>query len=166
MNPYVAVPFLLIVSLLQSTLLPRVQVGSVWPDVLLLVVMSWALLRRSNEALSWAFVGGVAVDLLSGGPFGASAIGLMIVALIAGVTAGGVFRDRTVLPIVAAFVGTLAFHGVYLLATAFVGQRIDVLDALFRIALPSAIYNAALSWFVYRVMAAIDRRIRPKSLEW
>ncbi len=166
MNPYISVLFLIFLALLQSTAWPGLQIGAVWPDVLLLVVMSWALLRRSDEALGWAFVGGIAADLLSHGPFGASVVGLIAVALIAGVAAGGVFRDRTVLPVVTAFVGTLAFHGVTVLALVVARERVDALDALFRLALPSAVYNAALSLFVYRMMSAIDRRISPKALKW
>jgi rod shape-determining protein MreD len=166
MHPYLAVPFIIFVSLLQSTLSPRIQIGSVWPDFLLLAVMSWALLRRTDEALVWAFAGGLLVDLLSGGPFGASAIGLMVVVLIASATVAGVFRDRTIMPIIAAFVGTLAFHGVYVAAMLLFGQRVDGLNALFRIALPAAIYNAVLSWFMFRMMAGIDRRIRPRALDW
>lgn len=166
MNPYLAAPFLILVSLLQSTLSPRIQVGSVWPDFLLLAVMSWALLRRTDEALGWAFVGGLLIDLTSGGPFGASAIGLMVVVLIAGATVASVFRDRTIMPIVAAFIGTLAFHAVYLAAMLLFGYRVDGPDALIRVVIPSAVYNAVLSWFVFRLMAGIDRRIRPKTLSW
>ena len=166
MNPYIAVPFLLIVSLLQSTISPRMRIGAIWPDFLLLVVMSWALLRRPHEALVWSFVGGLSIDLVSGGPFGATPIALMVVSWIASRLANGALRGRTVLPILAAFIGTLAFHGVYLLAMLLVGQLVDGLDALFRIALPAAIYNAALSLFVYHAMAVIDRRLRPKALRW
>jgi rod shape-determining protein MreD len=166
MNPYVAAPLLLIVSLLQSTLSPRLQIGAVWPDFLLLIVMSWALLRRPNEALVWCFAGGLVIDLVSGGPFGGTVLGLMAVALIATVMADGMFRGRTALPIVTAFVATLAFHGLYLLAMLLVGQRVDGLDALLRIVLPSAVYNSALSLIVHALMSAIDRRIRPKALRW
>ena len=166
MNPYIAVPFLLLVSLLQSTAAPRLQIGAVWPDFLLLVVMSWALLQRLDEAVGWAMVGGLGVDLLSGGPFGATAIGLMGVALIAGVASGGLFRGRSVLPVATAFAATLAFHAVYVLALLLIGQRVDALDALLRLALPSALYNAALSLIVHRIMASIDGRIRPKALRW
>jgi rod shape-determining protein MreD len=166
MNPYVAVPFLVILALLQSTLSPRLQIGAVWPDFLLLVVMAWALVRRPNEALGWSLVGGLILDLGSGGPFGGTALGLLVVTLIATAMADGAFRGRTVLPILTAFVATLAFHGVYLVTMLLVGQPVDGLDALLRIALPSAVYNAALSLPVFRVMAAIDGRIRPKALRW
>ncbi|HLF28946.1 MAG TPA: rod shape-determining protein MreD [Anaerolineae bacterium] len=166
MNPYIAVPFLLVISLVQATLAPHMQIGAVWPDFLLLVVMSWALRRRPNEALAWAFVGGLSVDLVSGGPFGGTALGLMTVALLASALADGTLRGRMILPIVAALAGTLAFHAVYLLAMLLVGQRADVLDALVRIALPAAVYNAALSLLLYRIMSGIDARIRPKALRW
>lgn len=166
MNPYVAVPFLVIVSLLQSTLSPRLQIGAVWPDFLLLMVMSWALVRRPHEALMWSFVGGVVVDLVSGGPFGGTVISLLVVAQIATLMADGAFRGRAVLPVVTAFAATFAFHGVYLLTMLLVGQQVDGLDALVRIVLPSAVYNAALSLIVHGLMSAIDRRIRPKALRW
>jgi len=166
MNPYLAVPFLFILALLQSTLAPRLQIGAVWPDFLLLTVMSWALLRRPGEAIGWAFLGGMVADLSSSGPFGASAMGLMVVALIGSAIVTGIFRDRTVMPVVAAFAGTLAFHGVYIAAMLFGGLRVDAPDALFRIALPAAVYNAVLSLVVFRIMAALDRRIRPRTLGW
>src|SRR3990172_3166795 len=166
MNPYISIPLLIVLSLLQPPAAPRLSVGSVWPDFVLLVVMSWALLRRPEEALGWAFVGGISLDLLSGGPFGASALGLMLVAWIAGYTATGVFRGRTALPILTAFGGTLAFHFVYLVAMLLIGQPVDALDALFRLALPAAVYNGLLSVLVFRLMAAVDHRIRPKALRW
>jgi len=166
MNPYLAVPFLLLVSLLQSTLAPRLQVGAAWPDFLLLMVMSWALVQRVDEAIVWASIGGLGVDLMSGGPFGASALGLIAAALLAGAMSGGVFRGRTALPLVTALAATLTFHGVYVLTMLLTGQRVDLIDALFRIVLPAAVYNAALSLIVFRVMAGIDQRIRPKALRW
>ena len=166
MNPYLAVPFLLIVSLLQSTLAPRMQIGAVWPDLPLLVVTSWALLRRPAEALAWAFLCGIVVDLTSSGPFGGTTLGLMLAAWIAGQMADGPLRWRTFLPIVTAFVCTLADHAVYGLMTLLVGQPVDPADALLRVALPAAVYNAALSWPIYRLLAALDQRIRPKALRW
>src|SRR3972149_2021216 len=164
MNPYLAAPFVLAVSLLQSTLSPRLQIGAVWPDFALLVVMSWALLRRPDEALTWAFSAGLVVDLVSGGPFGGTVMALMIVTLIAGARANGALRGRTVLPIVTAFAGTLAFHGMYALAMLLAGQPVDVGDALFRVVLSSAVYNSALSLPIYGFILRIHRRIPPPPL--
>jgi len=166
MNPYVAAPFLVVVALIQSTLSPRLQIGAIWPDFMLLVVVSWALLGRLAEALVWSMAGGLVVDLMSGGPFGGTGLALMVATLAAAVMAEGVFRGRTVLPIAAALVASLAFHGAYLLALLLVGRPVDGLEALLRAAIPAAVYNAALSLAVYGLMAAIDRRIKPKPLRW
>jgi rod shape-determining protein MreD len=165
MSPYVSVPFLFFLSLLQSTAWTRLQIGGVWPDVLLLVVMSWALLRGTGEAALWAFAGGIGLDLLSNGPFGASAAGLLVVVLLTSALQSGVFRGRTLLPLLVAFLGTAIFHVVYLLGMLLIGQRIDMLDAATRVILPQAVYNTALSPFVFRLMSGIHRRISPKTLE-
>lgn len=165
MNPYVSVPFLFFLSLLQSTAWTRLQIGGIWPDILLLVVMSWALLRGIGEAALWAFVGGLGLDLLSSGPFGASAAGLLVVVLLTSALQSGVFRGRTLLPLLTAILVTPMFHAVYLFGMLLIGQRIDVLDAVTRVILPQAVYNAALSLFVYRIMAGIHRRISPRPLE-
>ena len=166
MNPYVAAPFLVIVALVQSTLSPRLQIGAVWPDFMLLVVVSWALLGRLAEALVWSLAGGLVVDLMSGGPFGGTGLAVMVATLAAAAAAERVFRGRAVLPLVTALVATLAFHGAYLFALLLVGQPVDGLEALLRVALPAAVYNSALSLPVYGLMAAIDRRIKPKPLRW
>ena len=165
MSPYISIPFLFLLSLLQSTAWTRLQIGAIWPDILLLVVMSWALLRGPGEAAVWAFAGGVGLDLLSSGPFGASAAGLLVVVLLTTALQSGVFRGRALIPLLTAFLATAAFHAVYLLSMLLIGQRIDVLDALTRVILPQAVYNAALSLFVHRIMAGIHRRISPPLLE-
>ena len=166
MNPYIAAPFLVVVALVQSTLSQRLQIGAVWPDFMLLVVVSWALLGHLTEALVWSLAGGIVIDLTSGGPFGGTAFALMAATLAAAAMAEGIFHGRAILPVVTAFVATLVFHGAYLLTLLLVGQAVDGLDALLRIALPAAVYNAALSLPVYGLMAAIDRRIKPKPLRW
>src|SRR2546425_10729661 len=49
-------------------------IGAAHPSLPLLVAGAWALAAGAREAVWWAFVGGVASDLLSGGPLGATAL--------------------------------------------------------------------------------------------
>jgi rod shape-determining protein MreD len=70
MSPYWMFAFLFVLSLLQSTVLPRITVLGVHPDLLLMVVTSWSLLRGSEEGMLWALIGGLGMDLLSGAQFG------------------------------------------------------------------------------------------------
>ena len=61
-------------ALLQTTVIPFISVGGARPNLPFLVAGSWSLAAGAGEAIWWAFVGGLAADLLSGGPLGAFAV--------------------------------------------------------------------------------------------
>jgi rod shape-determining protein MreD len=142
------------------------QIVSGRPELVLLCVVSWELLRGRGEGYSWAFIGGLALDLIGGGPFGASILGLLGAAALTDWLSGGLFRDRVALPLVTAFVGTFVFHGVYLVLLGLFGWQIDIPDAIFRVILPSALINMILSPIAYRLLAILHRRISPPGLSW
>jgi len=64
----------LVAALLQGTVVPFLAIGGARPNMPLLVAGSWSLAAGAGEAVWWAFLGGLATDLLSGGPLGAFAI--------------------------------------------------------------------------------------------
>src|SRR5690349_21726277 len=80
-------------ALTQSSFFPAAGLVRVRPDLVLQCVVAWAVLRGAREAVVWAFVGGMLADLFSGGPFGASALALVIVAYCSSVGDSGVFRS-------------------------------------------------------------------------
>ena len=166
MSLYFTIPFLALLAIFQATAAPRIALAAGHPDLLLLCVMSWELVQARGEGYAWALIGGIGLDLLSGGPFGASILGLLAVTLIADVLGGGLFRNRVLLPLITAFVGTFAFHGVYLILLSIFGWKIDLGDAILREMLPSAIINMALSPVAFRLMAALHRRVNPAELSW
>jgi rod shape-determining protein MreD len=68
----IAVP--LAAALLQSAVVPFISIGGARPNLPFLVAGSWSLAAGAGEGVWWAFVGGIAADLLSGGPLGAFAV--------------------------------------------------------------------------------------------
>jgi rod shape-determining protein MreD len=61
-------------ALLQSAVVPFISVGGARPNLPFLVAGSWSLAAGAGEGVWWAFIGGLAADLLSGGPLGAFAV--------------------------------------------------------------------------------------------
>jgi rod shape-determining protein MreD len=163
---YFTIPFLALLAIFQATAAPHISIAAGQPHLLLLCVMSWELVQTRGEGYAWALIGGIGLDLLGGGPFGASILGLLAVTLVADLLGGGLSRHRVVLPLIVAFASTFAFHGVYLLMLLLFGWKIDLGDALLRVMLPSALINMLLSPIVYRLMAALHRRVTPSSLSW
>lgn len=111
---YLMIPLLPAAALLQSTALARLEVRSVKPDLVLLLILVGALIYGSRTAVVWAFGGGLALDVFSGGPMGASSLALMAAALVAGIGHRTLSRFNIFVPLTAAVVGTLVYSFVYI----------------------------------------------------
>src|SRR5919199_2723049 len=107
---WAAAAVLLGAALIQSSFLPALGLVRVRPDLVLLCVVVWAVLRGGREALPWAFAGGLLLDLFSGGPFGASALALVLVAFCASLAEGGIFRNAYTLPLLTAFWSSVLYR--------------------------------------------------------
>jgi rod shape-determining protein MreD len=156
---YLVVPLLAFVGLLQATAVPRIAIRGVFPDLPLLVIVSWSLLRGSREGLVWGFVAGIMVDLLSGAPFGAATLPLMAVGFLSGLGAANVFRNA-LWPLVTVFLATIVYDLLFLLVVQVSGDRVEWLESLVRIILPCALLNALLTPLVLGGMRALYRRFK------
>lgn len=165
-NLYLVVPLLLTVALLQATALPALEILGVKPELMLLMVLAWSLLRGVEEGLVWAFVGGLALDLFSGGPVGASALALLVVSFLSGLARGSVTRTSFMLPIGVALTGTLLYQTLFLLVIQFTRGTVPWIDSLFRMTLPSLAVNALLMPVIFWVMAWLDRKTGREEIGW
>lgn len=108
-------PLLLIIaSLLQSTVTNRLLVRGVKPDLVLLLVMIGTLIYGGRSGMLWAFIGGIGLDLFSGGPLGSSSLALMATAVVVGVGHRTLSRYNVLVPLSSAMLGTLVYGVVYL----------------------------------------------------
>jgi rod shape-determining protein MreD len=165
-NIYLVVPLLLIAAILQSTIMPHLAVRGVFADLPVLLVVSWSLIRGAGEGVVWGFVAGLAVDLLSGGPFGAATLSLTAIGLISGSGKSTALRANVLLPSVVMFLVTIIYSLVFLLVVGITGNRVIWLDSLLQIVLPSAVLNAALTPIVFGIMRWSYRRLSQEEMEW
>lgn len=166
MTIYLVVPLLAIVAILQTTLVPGLAVWGVFANLPLLVVVSWSLLRGPREGAVWGFIAGLMVDLLSGAPFGAATLSLIVVGFLAGLGETLVFRARIALPMIAMLLATIVYDLLFLLIVQISGQPVTWLDSVFRIVLPSGILNAVLTPIIFLTMRWLYTRFGRKEMEW
>ena len=160
-NLYIAALLLLAAVLLHGTLVPMLP----WrPDVMLVLVVTWSLLRGLREGLLWAFAGGVLLDLLSGGPFGAFTIALLAAALLAGAVHRAAFHVGLLQMAVVA-TSTLIYEAVYLTALATTDHAASW-SLLARNLGPSLVLNILLFIVLSRPRAWLNRKTAAASLEW
>ncbi|MGH2523675.1 MAG: rod shape-determining protein MreD, partial [Anaerolineales bacterium] len=109
----------------------------------------------------WGFMGGLGLDLLSGGPLGAAALGMVMMTYFASLTEGRFWRSHVLLPLATVLLGTVGFHAIYLLGLSFAGHPISLGEALWRVTLPSALLNAVFMLPVYNVLRWLRAFISP-----
>jgi rod shape-determining protein MreD len=159
-NLYLTVPLLTGLALIQSTLLSRVSLWGARPDLILLVVLIWAFVRNVDEGLVWGFIGGLVVDLLSGGPLGGTSLALLAAAFLAGQSWGQGLGSPVARLLILALAGVVVYHLVLLIVMAWTGHAVDWGFALLRVAGPSALLNILLAPFLRQPLAWLERKTR------
>ena len=147
---YLMIPLLLVAALLQSTAAARLQLFGVKPDLVLLLVILGTLLYGGRPGVVWAFIGGLALDIFSGGPMGASSLALMAAALVTGLGHRPLSRFNLLVPLAAAMLGTLVYAAVYLSLLAALNmaglfeRSLPLWDIVRYVVFPAMLYNTAL----------------------
>jgi rod shape-determining protein MreD len=127
---------------------------------MLLVVLAWSVVRGMNDGLVWGFIGGLIIDLFSGGPLGATVLALVVVAFMAGEPWGLGVGAPTIRLLVLTFLSVTVYHLALLIILGWTGHTVDWGWALLRVAGPSALLNAVLAPFVQGPLNWLERRTR------
>jgi rod shape-determining protein MreD len=147
---YLMIPLLLLMCLVQSTAAARFKVGGIKPDLVLILVLVGTLLYGGRAGVVWAFIGGLGLDVFSGGPLGGSSLALMAAALVASVGHRPLSRFNLIVPVGAAALGTLAYSLVYLgllavlNAAGWFPREVPLLEMMRDIVLPASLYNTSI----------------------
>jgi rod shape-determining protein MreD len=155
--PYLLVLALGLIALVQVSLLPALALSPASPDPMLVVVVAWGVFRGVKAALVWALIGGLWLDLLSSGPFGAYTLGLLTAALIAGFGSGAIYRSHILLALVLVALATLAQDLVQFALLWITQQALSLPDALAKLALPEVLFNAILMLIMYPILSWVDK---------
>lgn len=145
-------------ALLQAAIVPFLGLGDLRPNLALLVAASWAVAAGAAEASWWAFVGGLSLDLLSGGPLGAFAVAMLPAVAMVGAGERPIARPIPVLS--GALLVTLAAAAagaLYVALLAVVGQPLPEAGRLAALTLGGAAVTGALALVVYPVARLIRR---------
>jgi len=159
---YIGIPLMMLAAVVQSVWLEDIHVLGGRPDLVLLITVTWAIIRGLNEGVLWGFIGGLFCDTLSGGAFGLWTVSLTAVGFLAGqpwVHALGPTVMR--LALMSAF-GTLFGHGLLLLLMTLLGYGVNFGRAFQTVAGPAALINLLLSPFMFTFLVWIHRRMQPR----
>jgi rod shape-determining protein MreD len=161
---YLAFPLLASAALIQTTLLSRISLLGAQPNLLLLIVLLWSLVRGVDEGLVWAFLGGLMLDLTSGGPLAGTAVALLAAAYVAGQSLAEQVGSQAVRSMILTVLGVATYHLALLIVLTWTGHTVDWAFSLTRVAVPSVVLNGLLAPFVVQPLNWLERATRREGL--
>ena len=148
-----------VLALVQASSIEQFKIVGATPNLLLVMLVTWLVVRGLDDVLPMIAVAGVTTGLI-----GLQTPGLVLLALLP-IAGFGVLREMhvihndLVLALGLVFAASVAYEVVILLSVMATGGALDPLAALRSAVLPVAIVNVAMTPFVFAVM----RLARPSS---
>jgi rod shape-determining protein MreD len=155
-----------VTALLELSVVPYLRIGDAQPHPVLVLAVVVTIAFGFEAGLVWAFVGGLALDVLAQRPLGSTAFALLLCVGGASLLARSFIRLRPIVPIGAVFVLSIGYSMILFVTFSALGQPLPVADPLGAI-LPGAVYDAILAAIVGPLTIAVhDRRAAEERVDW
>lgn len=144
--------------LLQCTVLHVFSIGSITPNLILILCVSMGLMRGRKSGLWVGFFSGLLVDMFYGSLFGFYALIYMYIGFISGYACKIYYDDDVKVPMLLVAGTDLLFNlAVYGLQFLLRG-RLALGTYLYRIIIPEVFYTVFLTMIVYKAFYHINYR--------
>jgi rod shape-determining protein MreD len=157
---WVGLPLLILVALMEVSVLPMFRLYGLQPNLMLVLLIGWLIVRGGNEAFILAPIGGVLLGLVDGAPTGTALIGLAPLAFLQELRGSQLREGGLIAAVGFTIIMSLFYNYVHLGVFTLLGQSGDWLIASTRIVLPTVLLNVAvllpLYWLIR--LASPDQR--------
>ena len=125
MGKFLSLPILIIAAALQASFVPQIRLLGGGPDLVFLLVIAWSINAELDDSIVWAFVGGIAQDLLSAAPTGTSVLGMLIIIFAVSGLGRQVYRIGIVILVGLVLGGTLLQQVIEMVIIWLVGFEVN-----------------------------------------
>ena len=151
---------LVLAALAEATVGYRMDVfGGGRVNLVLTLVAVWSLVRGVQDGLLAGLVGGLALDLMSGTPFGLNTVLLGLIGWGTAAAGGTLERGGLALLFGTAVLTTVAYHGVTVLVLRVLGWDFPGLMRFVNVLVPTIFLNALLMPFAAAFARRVDRAL-------
>jgi rod shape-determining protein MreD len=152
MSYWIGLPLLVLVALTEVSVLPMFRVYGLQPNLLLVLLVVWLIVRGGNEAFILAPIGGIVLGLVDGAPTGAALIGLAPLAFLQDFQGSQLREGGFISAVAFTILMSLFYNYVHLAVFTVAGDSGDWLVASTRIILPTVFLNVVILLPLYGLM--------------
>ena len=155
------VMFLLVfaVFFLQSTIFQTLSIASITPNLMLVLTVSFALMRGKKEGMFVGFLSGFLTDLFFGSGLGFYTLIYTYIGFFNGFCCRIFYDDDIKMPILLVVGSDLAFNLLVYCFRFLLRGRTEFFFYLGRIMIPDIIYTVILTILCYRLLLRLNRKL-------
>jgi len=146
----------------QTAVLSRVTLLGIRPDLLLVIVVTWALVRGPDEGRVVIFVSALFYGLLIADPAGFPLIAMAPALPLTLLRDSGLVQSKFVMSLVIIGAATLAYEVIYTLLLTLADGGADVIATFTHVYLPAVLVNLAAAPFVYFLFVQFSGDLRAR----
>lgn len=156
MKIYLKIGIIVFTLLIQLTLINLFTIQGLKPDLILLVVIVFSLLKGAEEGAISGFASGLLQDIFSSGLLGINALAKTVMGFICGVLKERIFAEHIlfIIPVITFLVSISQSMLIFLVLNAF-GVEYSLVWSLKQVAIPEALYNSLLAPFIFLAVKRI-----------
>lgn len=160
MSYYVGIPLLLFVALIEAAVLPMFRIAGLQPNLMLVLLVAWLMVRSANEAFVLIPIGGFLLGLVDGAPMGTALIAMAPIAFLHEIRGAHLNESGLVLTIAFVTLMTVVYHLVYYIVFVLQGDAGPILPAMLRVVLPVCFLNVLALLPTYIVLSGFSQEKR------
>lgn len=150
---------ILVCIILQSTVCQMISIASIKPNLLIILTVSFGLMRGRRSGMMTGFFCGLLTDIFFESILGFNAIIYMWVGYCSGYFYRIFYDDDIKTPFLLISIGDVAYGIIQYGFRFLMRGRIDFFYYLGRVILPEMFYTLILTIICYRLLYAINRRL-------
>ena len=146
--------------LLQSTLFQSTfAVADVAPNLMLILTVSFGLMRGKREGMFVGFLGGILSDLFFGSALGFTALLYVIIGYCCGFCYRIFYDDDVKMPVILIAVSDIGYGTAMYMFQFLLRGRVEFFFYLRRVIIPEMIYTVVVTLVVYRLLLLLNRKL-------
>jgi rod shape-determining protein MreD len=147
-----------VAALLESTVTQYLRVGDAQPHLVFVLAVVSTVAAGLDTGLVWAFVGGIALDVLGPRPIGTTAFALLISVGATSLIARSLIRVRPVVAIIATALLSLVYSMTLVFLFSILRPAASLSDPL-RLLVPSVLYDVVIAAILGPLAVSIHDRL-------
>lgn len=152
---------LVVALLIQLTLINSIAILGLKPDLIMVVVVVFSLLKGEKEGSISGFAFGLLQDIFSTGLLGINALAKTVIGFTCGILKEKIFYEHILflIPVITFTASFMQSILIFLLLRAF-GIEYGLAWSIKQVALPEALYNSLLSPFIFLAINKLFLKIK------